>query len=74
MSALTAVLIGGPLGGLLLEAIGIFGTASRAGRLARLAGRALTLIHRMKAKLPDEDRAEAESLTEDAAGLGVRQQ
>ncbi len=66
MSALLMALIGGPLGGLLLEAIGLWGTGQKVVTAGSAIVRLVKLIERVKGKLDPAEQKEANEAIEHA--------
>ena len=66
MSALLMALIGGPIGGLLLEAIGLWGTGRKFVTAGSAIVRLVKLIERVKGKLDPAEQKEANEAIEHA--------
>ena len=66
MSALLMALIGGPIGGLVLEAIGMLGTGRKVLTAGSVIVRLVKLIEKVKAKLDPSDQKEADEAIADA--------
>ena len=66
MSALLMALIGGPIGGLVLEAIGLFGTGRKIVTAGSVIIRLVKLIERIKGRLDPADQKEADEAIAEA--------
>lgn len=66
MSAFLLALIGGPIGGLVLEAIGLLGTGKKVVTAGSVIVRLVKLIERVKGKLDAADQREADEVIAEA--------
>jgi hypothetical protein len=66
MSALLLALIGGPIGGLVLEAVSIWGTGRKVVTAGSAIVRLVKLIEKVKAKLDPSDQIEADEAIAEA--------
>ena len=66
MSALLMALIGGPIGGLILEAIGLFGAGRKVVTAGSVVLRLVRLIERVKGRLDPADQKEADEAIAEA--------
>ena len=69
MSALLMALIGGPIGGLILEAIGLFGTGRKVITAWSVIIRLVKLIEKVRAKLDPADQKEADEAIAEARNV-----
>lgn len=69
MSALLMALIGGPIGGVVLEAIGILGTGRKVVTAGSAIVRLVKLIEKVKDKLDSTDQKEADEAIAEAQNV-----